>query len=167
MQSKMNWKNKMYCSDKMPPKLNSVIDSLNIFKWGVKYILHWIILYILFSITECIEIYVIPHCWVQNPDEWRVQLSLRTFWHGPIFPASQCDPHSLHPQPYCGEIQMLRNTAHSLLSLFSNYKTHSHMWPSTTKPVISHTGIFVAIANITLYGSKLSNFLLCQKSLGY
>ncbi len=28
-------------------------------------------------------------------------------------------------------------------------------------------GIFVAIANNTLYGSKLSIFLLCQKSLGY
>ncbi len=31
----------------------------------------------------------------------------------------------------------------------------------------SSTGIFVAIANNTLYGSKLSIFLLCQKSLGY
>uniref|UniRef100_A0A673MVB1 UNC93-like protein MFSD11 n=1 Tax=Sinocyclocheilus rhinocerous TaxID=307959 RepID=A0A673MVB1_9TELE len=29
------------------------------------------------------------------------------------------------------------------------------------------TGIFVAIANNALYGSKLSIFLLCQKSLGY
>uniref|UniRef100_A0A671Q229 G protein-coupled receptor kinase n=1 Tax=Sinocyclocheilus anshuiensis TaxID=1608454 RepID=A0A671Q229_9TELE len=31
----------------------------------------------------------------------------------------------------------------------------------------SSTGIFVAIANNTLYGSKLYIFLLCQKSLGY
>ncbi len=41
------------------------------------------------------------------------------------------------------------------------------MWPWTTKPVISSTGIFVAIANNTLCGSKLLIFLLCQKSLGY
>ncbi len=31
----------------------------------------------------------------------------------------------------------------------------NHMWPQTIKPVISHTGVFVAIANNTLYGSKL------------
>ncbi len=37
----------------------------------------------------------------------------------------------------------------------------------TTKAVISNTGIFVAIDNNTLYGSKLSVFLLCHKSLGY
>ncbi len=35
------------------------------------------------------------------------------------------------------------------------------------KHIISLTGIFVAIANNTLYGSKLLIFLLCQKSLGY
>ncbi len=35
------------------------------------------------------------------------------------------------------------------------------------EPVISNTGIFVAIDNNTLYGSKLYIFLLCQKSLGY
>ncbi len=39
---------------------------------------------------------------------------------------------------------------------------HPHMWPWTAKPVISSTGIFVAIAKNTLYGSKLSIFLLCQ-----
>ncbi len=38
------------------------------------------------------------------------------------------------------------------------------MWPWTTKPFISSTGIFVAIARNPLYGSKLSIFLLCQKS---
>ncbi len=32
---------------------------------------------------------------------------------------------------------------------------------------ISNTGIFVAIDNNTLHGSKLSIFLLCQNSLGY
>ncbi len=37
----------------------------------------------------------------------------------------------------------------------------------STKPVLSRWGIFVAIDNNTLYGSKLSIFLLCQKSLGY
>ncbi len=36
----------------------------------------------------------------------------------------------------------------------------------STKPV-SRWGIFVAIANNTLYGSKLYIFLLCQKSLAY
>ncbi len=33
----------------------------------------------------------------------------------------------------------------------------------STKPVLSRWGIFVAIANNTLYGSKLYIFLLCQK----
>ncbi len=42
-----------------------------------------------------------------------------------------------------------------------------HLWAWTTKAVISNTGIFVAIANNTLYGSKWLIFLLCQKSLGY
>ncbi len=37
----------------------------------------------------------------------------------------------------------------------------------TTKPVLSRWGIFVAIANNTLYGSKLLIFRLCQKLLGY
>ncbi len=46
-------------------------------------------------------------------------------------------------------------------------RSGTNMWPWSTKAVISNTGIFVAIANNTLYGSKLSIFLLCQKSLGY
>ncbi len=37
----------------------------------------------------------------------------------------------------------------------------------STTPVLSRWGIFVAIANNTLYGSKLYIFLLCQKSLAY
>ncbi len=37
------------------------------------------------------------------------------------------------------------------------------MCPCSTKAVISNTGIFVAIDNNTLYGSKLYIFLLCQK----
>ncbi len=37
----------------------------------------------------------------------------------------------------------------------------------STKPVLSRWSIFVAIANNTLYGSKLYIFLLCQKSLAY
>ncbi len=40
-----------------------------------------------------------------------------------------------------------------------------HMWPWSTKPVLSRWGIFVVIANNTLYGSKLLMFPLCQKSL--
>ncbi len=43
----------------------------------------------------------------------------------------------------------------------------SYMWLWSREAVISNTGIFVATANNTLYGSKLSIFLLCQKSLGY
>ncbi len=42
-----------------------------------------------------------------------------------------------------------------------------NMWPWSTKPVISLWGIFVAIANNTLCGAKLSIFLLYQKSFGY
>jgi len=41
------------------------------------------------------------------------------------------------------------------------------IWPWTTKAVLSCTGIFVAIANKTLYWSKLSIFILWQKSLRY
>ncbi len=37
----------------------------------------------------------------------------------------------------------------------------------STKPVLSRWGIFVAIANNTLYGLKLYIFLLGQKSLAY
>ncbi len=37
----------------------------------------------------------------------------------------------------------------------------------STKPVLSRWGIFVAIANNTLYGLKWYIFLLCQKSLAY
>ncbi len=40
-----------------------------------------------------------------------------------------------------------------------------YMWPWTTKPIVSHTHIFVSIANNSLYGSKLSIFLLCQKKI--
>ncbi len=43
----------------------------------------------------------------------------------------------------------------------------AYLWPWSTKALISSTAIFVAIANNTLHGSKWSNFLLCQKSLGY
>ncbi len=48
---------------------------------------------------------------------------------------------------------------HMILQKSFKYETLEH------KRVISNTGIFVAIANNTLYGSK--SFLLCQKSLGY
>ncbi len=47
------------------------------------------------------------------------------------------------------------------------YECFCDLWPWSTKAVLSHWGIFVAIANNTLYGSKLLIFLLCQKSLGY
>ncbi len=47
------------------------------------------------------------------------------------------------------------------------FDSFAQMWAWSTKPVISHWGIFVAIAKNTLYGSKLEIFLLCQKSLGY
>ncbi len=46
------------------------------------------------------------------------------------------------------------------------FTLNAQMCPWSTKAVISNTGIFVAIANNTLYGSKLLFFLLCQKSLG-
>ncbi len=41
------------------------------------------------------------------------------------------------------------------------------MWPWSTKVVLSRWGIFVAIAQNTLYGSKLLILLLYQKILGY
>ncbi len=37
-----------------------------------------------------------------------------------------------------------------------------HMYPWSTKAVISNTGIFVAIANNTLYESKLSFFFYAK-----
>ncbi len=49
----------------------------------------------------------------------------------------------------------------------TQWRRQSEMCPWSTKAVISNTGIFVAIDNNTLYGSKLYIFLLCQKSLGY
>ncbi len=53
------------------------------------------------------------------------------------------------------------------LSISARSISSHHLWAWSTKAVISNTGIFVAIDNNTLYGSKLSIFLLCQKSLGY
>ncbi len=46
-------------------------------------------------------------------------------------------------------------------------KNTLYLWPWSTNAAISRTGIFVAIANNTLYGSKWSIFLLCQTSLGH
>ncbi len=43
------------------------------------------------------------------------------------------------------------------------WAANQHMWPWSTKAVLSRWGIFVAIAKNTLYGSKLLIFLLCQK----
>ncbi len=45
------------------------------------------------------------------------------------------------------------------------YILFAYLCPCSTKAVISSTGIFVAIDNNTLYGSKLSISLLWQKSL--
>uniref|UniRef100_A0A672MGK9 Cyclin-dependent kinase 20 n=1 Tax=Sinocyclocheilus grahami TaxID=75366 RepID=A0A672MGK9_SINGR len=56
----------------------------------------------------------------------------------------------------------LKITDFGLARLFSNEgdRLYSH------QVATSRWGIFVAIANNTLYGSKLSIFLLCQKSVG-
>ncbi len=51
--------------------------------------------------------------------------------------------------------------------VFGPLSLHWHMWPWSTKPVMSSTGIFVVTSQNTLYGSKWSIFLLSQKSLGY
>ncbi len=59
----------------------------------------------------------------------------------------------------CAQIMYLQT---SLFIFWLDY-----MWPWSTKAVLSRWGIFVAIAKNTLYGSKLSIFLLCQKSLEY
>ncbi len=39
--------------------------------------------------------------------------------------------------------------------------------PAAQNQSLSNTGIFVAVTNNTLYGSKLYIFISCQKSLGY
>ncbi len=61
------------------------------------------------------------------------------------------------------------DSAQVYLCSFSWYKSsalHSfYMCPWSTKAVMSNTAIFVAIDNNTLYESKLSVLLLCQKSL--
>ncbi len=49
--------------------------------------------------------------------------------------------------------------------IYSKCQYLCNLWPWSTKPVISSTGIFVAIGKNILYGSKWSFFLLCQKSL--
>ncbi len=52
-------------------------------------------------------------------------------------------------------------------NLYIYYKIKEAAFVQDTMIVISNTGIFVEIANNTLYESKLYIFLLCQKSLGY
>ncbi len=47
------------------------------------------------------------------------------------------------------------------------HTANTYLWPWSTKTVLSHWGIIVEIANNTLYGSKWSIFIFCQKSLGY
>ncbi len=42
---------------------------------------------------------------------------------------------------------------------------HTYMWPWSTKPDLSHTGIFVATAKNTVQ-VKIIDFILCQKSVG-
>jgi len=48
------------------------------------------------------------------------------------------------------------------------YNTNFPFYPLTLTENIHRTSIlFVAIADNSLYGSKLSIFILCQKQLGY
>ncbi len=61
----------------------------------------------------------------------------------------------------CNFMQFLQSNANQII-WFQLY-----LWPWSTKPVWSRWGIFVEIAKNTLYVSKLSGFLLCQKSLGF
>ncbi len=83
-----------------------------------------------------------------------------------------------HPVfPHAAPVGLLRSAAHHRLLLhllrspLDQVQSHnptqlkSDTCPWSTKAVISSTGIFVAIDNNTLNGSKLSIFLLCQKSL--
>ncbi len=65
-------------------------------------------------------------------------------------------------------VVLIKHLKHLLINfLISNdYLTFVTLAWSTT-PVLSRWGIFVAIANNTLYGLKLYIFLLCQKSLAY
>ncbi len=56
---------------------------------------------------------------------------------------------------------------HNLLRAGWYILNNNNMWPWTTKPVLVAGVYFVATAKNTFYGSKLMNFLLCQKSLGY
>ncbi len=44
---------------------------------------------------------------------------------------------------------------YTVLDIPEKLRLMPYMCPWTTKPVLCHTGIFVAIANNTLYGSKL------------
>ncbi len=67
----------------------------------------------------------------------------------------------------CHQVWIMKGTAGFLLCGVCPLSLHWHMWPWSTKQVLSLWGIFVAIAKNTLYGSKLLIFLLCQKYLGY
>ncbi len=67
---------------------------------------------------------------------------------------SLCKPHN----PY---ILSKDQSIHSLPTGVLCFKGEGcHLWPWTTKPVLSRWGIFVPIAKNTLYGSKL---LIMQK----
>ncbi len=70
---------------------------------------------------------------------------------------------------WCSCWQIVENVCFSFSTVNKEMDRNiiTHLWPWTTKPVISSTGIFVAIANIVIDFYQLSIFLLCQKSLGY
>ncbi len=82
-------------------------------------------------------------------------IKMFNIWYHADFNTSHTNPQNIDNQQISWKDELI--TAQKNL----------YMWPCSTKAVISNTGIFVAIANNTLYGSKLSIFLLWQKSLGY
>ncbi len=114
-------------------------------------------------------------CWTQRKIFWRMW-ETEQFWgtidlHSIFFPTMEVNGAPKQPG---------YKLSSKYLPLCSAEQRHSYRFGTTwgwvnddrififgwTIP-LSRWGIFVAIAKITLYGSKLLIFLLCKKSLGH
>ncbi len=110
------------------------------------------------SMTWCT---VRPCAWMLNTSGGTTMMStvcMGTLWSWPLM--SKCwFIHILYANDLCYDWLMLLSSLVRWLM-----QMDSHMWPWTTKPVLSRWSIFVAIANNTLYGSKLYIFLFYAKN---
>ncbi len=113
-------------------------------------------------------------CWTQRKIFWRMW-ETEQFWgtidfHSIFFPTMEVNGAPKQPGyklsskylPLCSAEQRNAYRFGTTWGWVNDDRIFIFGW---TIP-LSSTGIFVTIAKNTLYGSKLSIFLLCQKSLG-